>query len=73
MFAMSLVDASDKNIVYGILTCENDKITEAKIQNEIYEIKGKMSEEDWSIDDVIKKFPKEWNVHLQEGRTKVTI
>lgn len=68
MFAMNLVDISDKNIIYGILICENDTITATIVQNKIYEIKELFNKNglEWIIEDVIKNIPTEWNVRLQK-------
>lgn len=68
MFAMNLVDITDKNTFYGILTCENDDITEEKIQKRIFEIKEMLPFDlDWTIDEVIANLPKDWGIHLQKG------
>lgn len=56
-----LVECSDYDVVYGILTVENVSVQE--VQNKIYEIKNKFYDEgfeDWCIDDVFEKFPAEW-------------
>ena len=56
-----LVECSDYDVQYGILTVNNVSIEE--VQNKIYEIKRKFSDEgfyDWCIDDVFEKFPEEW-------------
>ncbi len=56
-----LVECSDHDVQYGILTVENVSVEE--VQNKIYEIKNKFFDkgfEDWTIDDVFMKFPDEW-------------
>ena len=56
-----LVECSDYDITYGILTVERVSVEE--VQNKIYEIKNKFFEEgfnDWCIDDVLEQFPEEW-------------
>lgn len=74
MFAMSLVDSSDRSMFYGMLICENNEVTGEKIQNKIYEIKDNCFREDeWTIEDIIEKFPQEWNIHLQKGENKIII
>jgi hypothetical protein len=58
----NLVECSDHDVIYGILTVEEVSIEE--VQNKIYEIKNdkKFLEEnpEWCIDDVFEWFPKEW-------------
>ena len=56
-----LVECSDHNYNYGILTVENVSMNE--VQNKIYEIKRKFYDEDfddWCIDDLFAEFPEEW-------------
>ena len=56
-----LVECSDYDVQYGILTVENVSVEE--VQNKIYEIKNKFYDEgfeDWTIDDVLENFPEEW-------------
>lgn len=56
-----MVDCSDHDAQYGILSVDNISLEE--VQNKIYEIKRKFYEEgfdDWCIDDVFEKFPEEW-------------
>lgn len=58
----NLVECSDHDVIYGILTVKN--VSLEKVQNKIYEIKNdeKFLEEnpDWCIDDVFEWFPEEW-------------
>lgn len=58
----NLVECSDHDVIYGILTVEN--VSLEKVQKKIYEIKNDeiFLEEnpDWCIDDVFEWFPKEW-------------
>jgi hypothetical protein len=56
-----LVECSDYNMQYGILTVENASLEE--VQNKIYEIKKRFYDEgfdDWTLDDVFMEFPEEW-------------
>lgn len=56
-----LVECSDYDMTYGILTVENASAEE--VQNKIYEIKNRFNNEgfdDWCIDDVFAEFPDEW-------------
>jgi hypothetical protein len=56
-----LVECSDHDVQYGILTVQNVSLEE--VQNKIYEIKNKFHDEgfdEWCIDDVFVEFPKEW-------------
>ena len=60
-----LVECSDYDVQYGILTVENVSIE--AVQNKIYEIKNRFYEEgfdDWCIDDVLEQFPEEWEWEL---------
>ena len=58
----NLVECSDHDVIYGVLTVNNVSLEE--VQNKIYEIKNdeKFLEEnpDWCIDDVFEWFPEEW-------------
>jgi hypothetical protein len=57
-----LVECTDYDTVYGILSV--DDVDEETVQQKIYEIKNKFYEEgfdDWTIRDVLAKFPSEWN------------
>lgn len=56
-----LVECSDYDVLYGILTVEGVSIEE--VQNKIYEIKSRFDKEgfdDWTLDDVFAEFPDEW-------------
>ena len=65
-----LVECSDWDVQYGILTVENVSLEE--VQAEIYEIKRRFDEEgfdDWCVDDVLEQFPKEWEWEFE--RTQI--
>lgn len=56
-----LVECSDYDVQYGILTVEN--VSTMEVQKKIYEIKKRFYEEDnysWCVDDVFEEFPEEW-------------
>lgn len=56
-----IIECSDHDVQYGILTVDNVNLEE--VQNKIYKIKCKFSDEgfdDWCIDDVFEEFPEEW-------------
>ena len=56
-----LVECSDHDYLYGILTVKNVSLKE--VQDKIYEIKRKFNNEGfdgWCIDDVFEEFPEEW-------------
>lgn len=56
-----MTECSDHDVQYGILTVDNVSLEE--VQNKIYEIKCKFSDEgfdDWWIDNVFEEFPEEW-------------
>lgn len=56
-----LVECSDHDYQYGILTVKN--VDTEEVQKKIYEIKRKFGDEgfdDWCIDDVFEEFPEEW-------------
>lgn len=62
-----LTDCSDHDARYGILTVEN-KTTE-EVQNKIYEIKREFEDngkDDWDIDDLLEKFPEDWECSVEE-------
>ena len=57
----SLVECSDHDMQYGVLTVEN--VSAEEVQNKIYEIKAKFYAEnfdDWTLDDMFEEFPEEW-------------
>lgn len=63
-----LVECSDHDYQYGILTVENVELKE--VQDKIYEIKNKFYDEGfdgWCIDDVFEEFPKEWEWDFVQG------
>lgn len=56
-----LVECSDYDILYGILTVEDVDLK--TVQDKIYEIKNKFDNEgnnDWCVDDVLAEFPEDW-------------
>lgn len=56
-----LVECSDHDVQYGILTVKNVSIED--VQHKIYEIKTRFDNEgfdDWCIDDVFEEFPDGW-------------
>ena len=60
MVAM-LVECSDHNVQYGILSVKGVSIEE--VQEKIYQIKSRFYHEGfeaWCIDDVLAEFPDEW-------------
>jgi hypothetical protein len=65
----NLVECSDHDVVYGILTVENVSLEE--VQRKIYEIKNdeKFLEENpyWTVDDVFEHFPEEWEWNYDCG------
>ena len=69
----NLVECSDHDVIYGILTVYN--VSTEEVQNKIYEIKNnkKFLEENpgWCIDDVFEYFPDEWNWEFDCGADDV--
>lgn len=56
-----LVECSDYNTIYGVLSVKN--ISENEVQKKIYEIKTKFYNEgfdEWCLDDVLDELPNEW-------------
>ena len=73
MIAM-LVECTDYDYIYGILNVE--AVEKETVQQKIYEIKNKFYEEgfdDWSIEDVLAKFPPEWNWEYTQTKSKIEI
>ena len=63
-----LVECSDYDVTYGILTVEN--VSEERVQDKIYEIKNKFYDdgfEDWTIEDVLMAFPPEWEWNYESN------
>jgi hypothetical protein len=63
-----LVECSDYDVQYGILTVENVSVKE--VQDKIYEIKNKFYDEgfeDWTVADVLERFPMEWDWSYEGG------
>lgn len=56
-----VVECSDYDVQYGILTVENVSIKE--VQEKIYDIKNKFHNngfDEWCLDDIFAEFPEEW-------------
>lgn len=56
-----LVECSDYDVQYGILTVEGVSVEE--VQKKIYEIKSRFHNEgfdEWCVDDVLAELPEEW-------------
>lgn len=69
-----LVECSDHDYQYGILTVENVDLKE--VQDKIYEIKRKFCDEgfdDWCLDDLFEKFPEEWKWEFNSCQAEDTI
>lgn len=69
-----VVDCSDHDAQYGILTVDDVSLKE--VQNKIYEIKRKFSNEgfdDWCIDDMLNEFPKEWKWNFDSYQADDTV
>lgn len=66
-----LVECSDHDVIYGILSVKNVGLEE--VQKKIYEIKNdeKFLEEnpDWTISDVLERFPEDWKWVLKIVQT----
>lgn len=63
-----LVECSDYKTEYGILTVENASMEE--VENKIYEIKREFNEsgnDEWTLDDVFEKFPKNWKWNFESS------
>ena len=73
---ITIVDSSEKDCVYGIISVENVSVSE--VQKKIYEIKNdplfkERFSDRWQIDDILSKFPKEWNLKISYGEKAVYI
>lgn len=69
-----VVDCSDHDAQYGILTVDDVGLKE--VQNKIYEIKRKFSDEgfdDWCIDDMLNEFPEEWKWNFDSYQADDTV
>ena len=69
-----LVECTDYDTVYGILTVEN--VSAQEVQHQIYEIKKRFHNEGndcWSIDDVLEQLPEEWDWDFERGIRLVEI
>lgn len=56
-----LVECSDYDELYGILTVENKSAEE--VQETIYKIKNYLHSigvDDWCVEDILNEFPEEW-------------
>jgi hypoxanthine-guanine phosphoribosyltransferase len=75
MFAMNLIDAIDFDTNYGILICNNDKLTVGAIQKKIVEIKERLDDEniEWVIEDIIERLPEEWEIMVQYSMREVVV
>lgn len=59
-----LKDNSDDS-EYGVLICKNEEITVERIQDAINDLKVCL--EDWHVEDIIDRLPKDWNVSLHKA------
>lgn len=69
-----VVECSDYDVIYGILTVENVSIDE--VQEKIYEIKERFYNEgfdDWTIEDVFAEFPEEWEFTFEQIDSTIEI
>ena len=69
-----LVECSDYDVLYGILTVEG--VSAEEVQNKIYEIKSKFDKEgfdEWCIDDVLEQFPEEWEWDITQVNNVIEI
>lgn len=69
-----LVECSDYDTIYGILTVEN--VSAKEVQEKIYEIKNEFNDkgyDGWCIDDVFEKFPKKWEWDFVQGNDVLEI
>ena len=69
-----LVECSDHDCQYGILTVEN--VTLEDVQKKIYEIKNRFYEDGfdgWCIDDVFEQFPEEWEWEFHSSQADEAI
>lgn len=70
----TLVECSDYDVQYGILTVEG--VSAKEVQNKIYEIKNRFYDEgfnDWCVDDVLAEFPEEWEWEFERYDTNQII
>jgi len=72
---IKLVECTDEDEVYGLLIIED--VSAEIVQDKIYEIKN--SDEDvfkkgnWCIEDVIERFPEEWEYEFVDSIDSVEI
>ena len=69
-----LVECSDYDVVYGILTVE--RVSTQEVQEKIYEIKNRFNDEGfygWCIDDILAEFPEEWEWDYVSGDDIIAI
>lgn len=69
-----LVECTNYDTMYGILSVE--AVDEETVQQKVYEIKNQFYEEgfdDWTIEDVLDKFPDEWEWECTYTSSKIEI
>lgn len=74
MKLIKVVDCTEHDEMYGILTVENASVKD--VQNKICEIKSMFQDEgfeDWYIKDLFNRFPDEWEWHFESEVGKVEI
>jgi hypothetical protein len=67
-----LVECSDHDYTYGILSVENANIE--AVQKKIYEIKKELYDngiDDWCLDDVFERFPEDWVWDFENGTDNI--
>ena len=66
-----LVECADHKQVYGILMVKG--IPANEVQDKICEIKDELDNNDWEVEDVLHKLPKEWVWTYDNNISKVEI
>jgi hypothetical protein len=64
MVTVKVVDAEDRNDVYGLLTVKAPNVSVADVRAIIYEIKDKFradGNDEWCATDIFELFPDDWD------------
>lgn len=66
-----LVECTDHKQIYGVLTV--DGISANEVQDKIYEIKDEFDNDNWEIQDVLDRLPREWKWKYDDYISKIEI
>ena len=71
MKSILLLESSDPDVMYGTLQV-SDCVQLSEVQEEINRIKSELSD-DWSVEDIVERFPEWWEATYDSAVNQVLI